>query len=470
MSVTDRDIKRIAMATLIPLAILLLGLYLRPVWRDEIWALYMTQPDLEFDGITANIARNVHPPFYFYLLAAWRSVFDGIMAAKTLNLILLGLGFFAARRIGRYHPRQTWLFLLICGGSYWLIYFSPIIRPYLLMFVTNAFLALVTARLLSKPALEARWLILWTLLGAVACLTHPFNLVWVAFCGLFMGIAFLRSGNSKAFILMGFASAMALTGQLIWMVTTADAMGVPPSEHVTMASRAGYGANQFFRGLTTKLAGSNLALAALFIMSFPALIRRREKTDTVLLSAIAASVIAIFVIHITIIPIIKERSFMIIMPALLLLMTRSLLIDKDGVWRARLIKAMPIVIAISPLLFAGEYLKDRERISEVRAVFDSKTCPGATISAYYRYAPEGPDFAAYFTDYVLSGMSLSAAEAKSAPSATACNVKAIAIGLPRGEKQAHAEARKTLRAAGINLDNLTENSFGKGRHLVYTQP
>lgn len=469
------NLRKIAWASLIPLLVMLVALIWRPVWRDDVWALFMSEPSLGVGGVLDRSSTNVHPPFYFYILHFWRSLFDGVIASKLLNLVFIIIGAMAAWRLGKTDRRETAFFLLFCAGSYWLIYFAAEIRPYTLMFSSGVVSVLAVSRILKSKAGEPiwPWVLIWTGLSAAACLTHYFSFVWTAALGLLTGLSLLSRGRGRGFILVGVGSVLAVIPGLLFLAYASTRMGIPPAPEMSAIETLTYGLNQFTRGLLTKLFGSNLALAALFFMSIAALIRRRDPVDRVFGGAVLLTVLAVFTVHMSWQPVIKERSFMIIMPALIYLMTRAAMMEGDGQWRARFKTTMPYVIALSPILFilAGEYFKDREKMADVRAQLSVPECYGASVLAYFRPAPEGEGYNEYYTRLSLKGLDIKLIDAASGQFApqSFCPVKALALQLPRGEKDAHVMARAALTQAGAPLSQLSEISIGKGRNLLYVQ-
>lgn len=465
------NIRNIALATLVPILVMVIALYWRPIWRDEAWALFMSDPSIGLSGVTARSSTNVHPPFYFYILHMWRNFADGVLLSKILNLVFIVVGSFMALHIGRAYKIQTSLFLLFCAGSYWLVYFTSEIRPYAFMFVTGALGVLAIARIMQSAKDDRIWplAILWAALAATACLTHYFSFVWTGLLGLFTGLALLRQGRPKDFLIIGAASLMGILPGLIFLASAYSTMGIPPGEELSMAGNFAYGFNQFQRGMITKLFGSNLALAAILIMSISIMIKRRDPVDFVFGGAVVFTVLTLFTLHVFWQPIIKERSFIIIVPAIIFLMTRAMLLPQHGKWRQRLISALPWVIAITPLLFISEYFKDREKMSDVRAHLDMPSCRGADVVAYFRPAPEGEGFNEFYTRLSLKGLDINLIDSTkpSGVKNSQCPIKALALQMPRGEKEEHDIARAALQVSGVPLSELQEVSVGKGRNLLY---
>ncbi|MCF6275748.1 MAG: hypothetical protein L3J05_08300 [Robiginitomaculum sp.] len=483
---TGDTLKKWMYASAVPLAIMLIAMYLRPVWRDEVWAEYYTDISLNLPQTTERLKNNIHPPSYFYILHYWRMFSDTVMWEKTLNLLIIGGGFFAARAIGRPYPRQTVLFLLLCVGSYWLIYYAGVIRPYTQMFVLAALSVLVLARLLETkkgdPILF--WAFLWAGLGALNCLSHYFALAWVGFAGLFTGLAFLKQGRKADFVIIGLASLLAVLPSCLWLIFTYENIGFRNDTPATTWSNLHTGLNQFLRGILVKFIGSNPAVYLIAALSLMPLLRQKKPLDLVLAASIVATILLIFIGHMGITPLIKERAFMVIIPAIMLLAARALNLSLNMGSFNKMWRTVPYVCAFMPFLFVGEYFKDREKLGEVRGVFASyPACETAEVLSYYRSFREGEAYSVYYFKKALpgiTGIDIRTASAKQISSVlnSDCPIKAVALVMPRGDRAEHTAARSALRAVLSQNDlelpqntlapqTFDELSIGKGRNLLF---
>jgi hypothetical protein len=463
------------------IAFLLAGMIARPLWRDEYWALYFsdTAHSLGFD-ISQRITKDVHPPFYFMLLHVWRQVSGSDGWARVLTLPLLALGAWATWRLGRNRPRETGIFLLLSATSYWLIYYGVEVRMYFLMLVLSTLSVVVVRNALQRPETTYSSAALMVLLGAPLALSHFFGALWVAVLGACTGLALLRSGWIGGFFAWVAASVLAVAPVVVWIAFVHPQHNPGASDTFLPLSEAlNYATTQFFRGWFKTLA-SNLAATVAAVLCAGALIRRRDPFDAVLALAVVATVLFAFGVHLFWAPLIKERAFIVVMPATSYLLARAM--DSVGVGQpraARLIAWVPIVAALSPLLFVTEYFKNFEHTPEVRRMIaKGGDCAGAPIVAYYRPSNQGQDFAEFMTRRVLKGAanghdvdlidaSKLAASGKSLPVNRVCNVQALALGLTTGERADHADARAMLDKAGVPLAALQERRIGKDRQLVF---
>src|SRR5262249_30638015 len=152
-----------------------------------------------------------------------------------------------------------------------------------------------------------------------------------------------------------------------------------------------------------KTAGSNLALAALAALGAAPLLRRLRTGDGVIAAAAAAVVAFVFVMHLFWQPSIKERAFIVVMPAVIYLMARAASAATENKATRWLVAAVPAAAALSPLLGVSEHFKDRERFGEVAKVYrEAGDCDGAPVLAYFR-TQQHPAYYPLFTRTALVG-------------------------------------------------------------------
>jgi hypothetical protein len=190
---------------LLPCAVvLILAAWLRGAEYDEQYTLFLTagvpRPDWPVGVFPAGLARDlqsgtasmtmiardlrttdVHPPLYFWLVAAWRAAFGPDLFVARLLSVAFGLGSLALTgviaRLARLPP--AWAIVLTLG-CYGFTYTSVVARGFAL------------AQLL--------------LLGGVACLLTGRRPWWFAFAGVLLGAATLTN------YLAVFASVACLAG------------------------------------------------------------------------------------------------------------------------------------------------------------------------------------------------------------------------------------------------------------------
>lgn len=481
----SRFMTRLAWATLVPVAVMIVAMALKPMWRDEYWSLYFTEPRFSLiELFNGRMHWETHPPLYFVFLAVWRTISDADIWIRALALPFLAAGAIGAWALGR-GLRETGLFLLMCAGSYWVIYFATEARPYTLLFVLCAWSTLILARAFAKPEHAPSWAIGWALTGAAIAMTHYFGGLWVACAGLSAGVAFLVQRRFGAFLAFGVASTMALLPVAYWLYLSLPMLGERGGNTTPGPDEWSIFLTQVSRGLTIKLLGSNLALSAAVFAGAAALWRQRAPIDRVLLSAAVLFVVIAAALDLLWSPMIKERTFTPMIPALIVIMARAVLsLDVQRPWARRFLYAAPIVAAISPLLFIPEYFKDRERFVDVRALIrtEAAACAGSPVLAYMRERWNDDTYQREVIERQLRQatpegvtpvqiVSLAElADNAAPPPLPGCRLRAIALVLRPGEREEHAEARAALARAGVNIEALEERRFGKGRNLVWLAP
>ena len=476
--------RTLSLAVAVAFSVLIASLILRPVWRDEYWALYFSAPDLPLrDAMEQRMVRDVHPPFYFILLHFWRAASQSELWARLFNLVALGAGGACVWLLGRKRGRETALFLVLCAGSYWAIFFGAEARMYALVFAACA-VALYAARVaLEAEAARERGVgfAAFVAAGAVAAGSHYFGGLWIASLGLCLGIAFLGRRRFGAFAIAGLSSVIALAPTAAWILhASPETKPGAEGDILPLGEAFGYAANQFLRGLVVKTFGSNLPAFAAAFLAVPALARRRDAFDAVALGAVVLTVVIAFAVHLFALPLIKERAFIVIMPAVIFLCVRGLQsLTPDQPRALRLAALVPAAALITPFLFTSEYFKDREQLVTVRKLIaQSGQCAGAPVLTYFRPSAQAQDFHPFMLGMALKGSAagggdvtlIDASKDRVPTWAPGCRLRAVALVLGKGETPMHAEARRVLKAAGAPLENWEERRLGKGRSLVWLAP
>lgn len=469
------------------LTIIGIGVVFRPYWRDEYWVLYFSAPHLPFEqAVAERMVRDVHPPLYFVLQHFWRLVSEAELWARIFNALWVPIGALGVWLLGRARREETLLFLLLCAGSYWVIYYAIELRMYLMLFALCAMSVIVVRNALEPGAPIWRHALLFALIGAAAGMTQFFGALWTAVLGAWTGLALARAKRFDGFFAWALASLLAIAPALAWiLIVRPDTNPGAGSNPQTFAESFTFAANQFLRGLVVKTFGSNLAAAALLFVTGAALLRRRSAIDLVLALSVASVVAIAFALHLTLIgALIKERAFIVIMPAIIFLIVRAIDLSASTDRSPRLRAAIPIAALLSPLLFLGEYAKDREHWGEVRAMIRAAGpgCAGAPVIMYNRPSLQAADFHRFVTVTALQGAAAGGADlaladvddliaaGQAAPAASGCAIRAVALALPKGDGDDHAAARARLRAIGLPPEDLAEHRIAGGRQLVWSTP
>lgn len=472
----------LALASVVPLAIMAAAMVLKPLWRDEYWSLFFSEPALALAALLeTRMIEEVHPPLYYVGLHFWRGMLpDDPVIARFLSIPILLAGAALIWLLGR-NRREKVIFLLLSLGSYWVIYFAAEVRPYLLLYVGCALSVFLLARMLDESDEGRAWLYpLWTLLGILVGLTHYFGGIWFAAAGLCAGVAELIAKRPGRFIAIGIATTIAVIPAVAWAFLSAQRLDpslVQPSANA-FGTELIHVLNQFLRGLVVKTFGSNpLALLAGFAGVVAAL-QFKQRFSSVLVFAALITVLIAFAVHFGAVNWIKERAFIVIMPALIFVIARhiSALRIGDGL-SARFASLIPIAAAIMPFLFIPEYFKDRERLGDLQAYVHSHAgaCEGQPLLVYYRPSLHD-DFQPTVARLVLrttEGGQLfdlieadpNAAQQVRAPHSN-CPIRAAALLLEKGGGESQRLAYQAFARAGLDTERLQERSFGKGRNLL----
>lgn len=473
------DSRLVLAAMLACLAFAALSLVLRPLWRDEYWALFFSDPSLGLSELIGDrLVRDVHPPLYFLAVYAVRHLFEDPLALRALNLVALaGAGLLA----WRLHPRpgrKLILFVFLCLTSYWAIFFSAEVRPYALLY-SICVLATMLLGVLATPGGYSRTrLAAFCLSGAAAGLLHYFAALFIALGGLALGLVWLSRGDRWRFVWIGLAATIAVMPAAGWIVYTSSDITIPPDPGQSLLAHLESSLEQFLRGLLVKTFGSNLAATILAGTGVAAALRARNVQAGTIAFAVLGTVLGVFTLDLFWTPMIKERAFIVIMPGVVWLMVEAVSHAPQRRWTDALARAIPVVAIVTPLAFAGEHFKDRERFDEVRAVYEAAGhCEDARIYAFFR-TYQHPAYFPFFTRAALTGRT----SADAGPDLVdvdsgvidlsqtrGCAITGVAVGLSRGNEALREQAREAMWAAGLDPDTTEEVRVAEGRHLIFLQ-
>jgi uncharacterized membrane protein len=117
-----------------------------PPWQDELWTLDVLRRDFP-TMLRWVVADQTHPPLYYALAWAWRRAGTDALWWMRLLSALIGIGtlipLLALCRAARLELRATFLAVLLCAASPWLVFYALELRDY------GLYAALATASLVA---------------------------------------------------------------------------------------------------------------------------------------------------------------------------------------------------------------------------------------------------------------------------------------------------------------------------------
>ena len=470
-------------ALIVCAAIWAYGLVFRPLWRDEYWSLYFADAGQSLGQALGRITLDVHPPGYFLLLRYWQGASQSVFWARAFNVFTVAVCALGCWRLGRARRAETLTFLGLAGTSYWLMFFGVEIRMYILIFCLGAATLIIVRNALEAPDKPLGPAVLMALVGGLDAYAHFFATLWVAVLGGWTVLAFLRQRAFKAAAFWTLATGLALIPAVIWILLhhPQSNPGAEKSFPPFLTSLS-YASNQLLRGAVIKTGLENLAATTALIAGGGYLIRRKASFDVVVALAVVSTVVISFVIHFTVVSLIKERAFTVVMPGLIYLMARAVQAALDGeTSRGALFTPwIPLLAIVTPLFYMGEYTRNLEHTNDVRkAVARAGDCAGKPVLAYFRPSDQGQDISQMMAGLILKGaahgqdlqlVDVTGPDAKAliANPPAGCRVRAIALMLPRHED--HWQARIAFQKAGLDVDRLIVEDIGKARQEVYLEP
>ena len=211
----QRLARRVLEYGLLPILLLAAGirfydLTAAAIWGDEGSSLLLSQYSLI--EIWRHAARDVHPPLYFMLLHGWIALFgDGILSVRMFSavpgIVTVGLGvWLVALLAGRRAAILAGVLLALLPTA---VRYSQEVRMYALLGMLLLGATLALAYWVRQPR-RRRYLLIYSLLLALAFYTHYFTVLCVLAHWLYLALSGARGEDGRR-----------LLGRPVWWLANA---------------------------------------------------------------------------------------------------------------------------------------------------------------------------------------------------------------------------------------------------------
>ena len=379
------------------------------IWFDEAFSTYIAQ--FSFWDIARYTASDVHPPFYYWLLKIWASIFGTTdLAYRSLSIVfgaaVIGTTFFLTRKLfGRKVGVVTLLFLIV---SPMLIRYSDEARMY-----TLAALIVISATYVMIKAQETKSRKLWILYGVLISLgmwTHYFTaLAWLAHLA-WRGVQVWHKGIGGKEFWKKFLSKEWLIAYLLaiglflpWLPFMALQLGIVQGGGfwigpVGVDTPANYFSNIFFYLEHGQVQGwwalAMLAVLTLIVLLLPKVYKsfNKQNKSTFLLVAMLAWFPPIFLFILSMPPLRPSFVERYLIPAIIAFTIFMAIVLVVGTRRWKpILRALPILAVVAMMIFGitnvykyGNYNKNTNFHIVTRQVIEEvqkKAQPGEPIVA-----------------------------------------------------------------------------------------
>ena len=143
------------------------------LWSDEGNSVALAQTT--FADIAARTALDIHPPFYYWLLKVWTSIFGlSEFAVRSLSAVLGFLLVLVVYQIGsRFFSRRVGLAAAIFSAfSPFQIYYAQEARMYMLLALLGALLVLISAEMWRRESWSASWIASYIVVAVLGLYTQ----------------------------------------------------------------------------------------------------------------------------------------------------------------------------------------------------------------------------------------------------------------------------------------------------------
>jgi len=149
------------------------------IWFDEAFSAYLVR--FNFWDIATLTATDVHPPFYYWVLKVWTSIFGvGEVGLRSLSIVLglavIVAGFILVRKL--FGLKAAWLSAIIMSVSPMLVRYGIEARMYML--VTLIVFIATYVLYLAMQTKKRKWWMIYSALVALGMYTHYFSaIIWI---------------------------------------------------------------------------------------------------------------------------------------------------------------------------------------------------------------------------------------------------------------------------------------------------
>ena len=183
--ITDKKKKCSPICFLVPLASAIIYMVFcclnlkSSIWFDESYSAYLVRGD--FTKIWSLTAADVHPPFYYFLLKIWSSIFG----STDLSMRFMSVFFGALTIIVLFHLLRRWFGTRVASISTLLAALSPMLIRYgqEMRMYTLIFFIVILATIVLDLAIKTqkkRYYAIYAILVALGMWTHYFTaLAWI---------------------------------------------------------------------------------------------------------------------------------------------------------------------------------------------------------------------------------------------------------------------------------------------------
>ncbi len=157
------------------------GLTFQSYWFDEIFSIKISNPNNSVAFVYEKTMGDVHPPFYQSLLWFWYQIFGfNEYAGRALSALSGSLGVFVLYLLGKeLYNKEVGIYASFIGGTnYFLILYSQEVRSNIILFLFSALSYLYFSKLLKNHSKQN--LFFYLLFSILAIYTHYFGFFLVA--------------------------------------------------------------------------------------------------------------------------------------------------------------------------------------------------------------------------------------------------------------------------------------------------
>ena len=355
----NRYIIHIALGVSLALAIFLRfkGLTFQSYWFDEIFSIKISNPNNSLGFVYTQTMGDVHPPLYQALLWGWYQLFGfSEFAGRLLAMVGGSLGVFVLYLLGKeLYNKEVGVYASFIGASnYFLILYSQEVRSNIFLYLFSALSYLYFIKLLKNRSKIN--LSLYLLFSTLLIYTHYFGFFLVA-SQVFVFIYYLIKDKEGRVSLLKLATISALLMLIAISPLIHRIMEHIHTDNYWMEAPSALFFIDYLKAFVLSPFLQKIFLGLLVGVTLYTFIDKKYKNSTIILLIwVVMAFLVPYIKSITGFSILIERSMIIVIPALILLLSYGIYLLRLNYIKVALLGAI-VFLALYHLYRMGYYDK-----------------------------------------------------------------------------------------------------------------
>jgi uncharacterized membrane protein len=301
------------------------GLVFQSYWFDELFSVYVSNPENSLSAVISTTISDVHPPLYQILLWCWYNIFGYTdWSGRALSVFFGTLSVFTSYLMAKeFYNKEIGLYAAtIASVNYFLVYYSQETRAYIFLFFLTTLSYMYFIRLIRKyQHIDMVFYLFYTI---ALMYTHYYSL-FLIFTQFIVFIYILYSQISRRVELLNIGTKVTITLSLAILPLIAPILRLTDQSRTWMETPQPWFMVEYMKGYVLSPFLHKIFLFMIMVVLLTLFFRKnsnRIKTATyILLIWIFAGYLVPYIRSIVSVPLLSPKNTIIILPALITLVS-----------------------------------------------------------------------------------------------------------------------------------------------------